>query len=425
MNDLLPIETVTGPIAATVDLPGSKSLTNRALVLGALGDGETHLEGALESDDTRVLVDSLERLGFAVEWDRSKRSIRMEGRGGSIPSAAADLYGGNSGTTVRFLTSLVALGNGRFRVDGDARMRERPIRDLIEALGRLGVSARSELDNGCPPVIVDARGLPGGAADVAAGTSSQYASSILMVAPYAARDVELRLTGDLVGEPFLEMTLGMMRRFGAIATREERRVRVPSGQRYGARRLAIEPDATAASYFFAAAALLGGDVTVRRLGRDSLQGDLRFLDVLAEMGAEVTIEEDRARVRGARLEGIDRDFRAISDTFLTAAVLAPFAGGPTRIRGVGHTRHQESDRVAAVARELRRLGADVSEMPDGLEIQPSTLHGGEVETYDDHRIAMSFSLIGLRVPGISIRNPSCVEKTFPDYFERLRALRGA
>ena len=411
------------PPHATVTLPGSKSLTNRALVIAALADGESLLRGALDSDDTRHMVGALVRLGFLVDWDRAAATIRVVGRGGTIPARGADLYGGNAGTTVRFLTSLVALGEGRYRVDGDGRMRERPIQDLLDGLRALGVEALSERGDGCPPVVIEASGIEGGAATVGGTTSSQFASSILLAAPHARRDVELTVDGELVGAPFVDMTLALMRRAGARAERSGPVIRVFAGRGYHAGDMPIEPDATAASYFLAAAALLGGEVTVRGLDRSSVQGDVGFVDVLAAMGAEVRWGQGAVTVRGAELRGIDFDFRAISDTFLTAAVLAPFASSPSRIRGVAHTRRQETDRVAAVARELARIGVRVRESDDDLVIEPSAVHGAEIETYDDHRMAMSFALIGLKVPAIRIRNPRCVEKTFPDYFERLESLR--
>jgi 3-phosphoshikimate 1-carboxyvinyltransferase len=419
------IRPIRGPIHAAVTVPGSKSLTNRALVIAALADGTSVLRGALDSEDTRHMVAALERLGFAVDWERRSATIRVTGRGGAIPCTGARLFGGNAGTTVRFLTSLVALGHGRFTVDGDARMRERPIQDLLDALAALGVRAWSERATGCPPVVVEAQGIAGGRAVVAGETSSQFASSILLVAPYAATDVRLTVTGTLVGAPFVDMTVALMRRGGVESRREGSEIHVAAPQRYRSGETAIEPDATAASYFLAAAALLGGEVQVRGLGEQSLQGDVGFARVLEQMGAEVRAEAAGMTVRGAQLRGVDVDFRAISDTFLTAAALAPFASSPTRIRGIGHTRQQETDRVSAVARELSRLGVTVRESVDALEIEPASPHGGEVETYGDHRMAMSFALIGLRVPGVRIRDPRCVEKTFPDFFERLEALGGS
>jgi 3-phosphoshikimate 1-carboxyvinyltransferase len=421
----LEIRPIPGPLRASPSLPGSKSLTNRALIIAALAEGESVVRGVLDSDDTRHMVAALERLGFTIRRHCRAATIEIGGRGGLIPAPGADLFGGNAGTTVRFLTSLVALGSGRFRIDGDARMRERPIQDLLDALTALGVVAASERGNGCPPVIVEAEGIPGGEARLAGGVSSQFTSSILLVAPYTARGVRLTIVGVPVGAPFVDMTLGLMRRSGVVAERRGDVIVVAPGQRYRSGESRIEPDATAASYFLAAAALVGGEVRVEGLGSGSLQGDVAFVDVLARMGAEVLRAADRIVVVGKELRGVDYDFRDISDTFLTAAVLAPFAASPTRIRGIGHTRRQETDRVAAVARELSRLGVRVRESEDELLIQPSVVHGGEIDTYDDHRMAMSFSLIGLRVPGIRIRNPRCVAKTFPEFFRCLESLRQA
>ena len=420
----LAIPPFVGPLRATIAVPGSKSLTNRALAIAALAEGPVAIEGALESDDTRWMVEALAALGFAVRWDRGARRIDVEGRGGEIPARRATLYGGNAGTAVRFLTSLVALGRGEFRIDGDARMRERPIADLLDGLAALGVDARSERGNGCPPIAVRATGLAGGETEVDGSVSSQFASSILLAAPYARRDVVLRLRGGLVGAPFVEMTIGMMARSGVRVERAETTLTVRAGQRYRAGTIAIEPDATAASYFMAAAALIGGEVTVAGVAEDSLQGDLRFADVLRAMGARVSFDARGVTVAGdGRLRGVDADFRPISDTFLTAAAIAPFADGPTRIRGIAHTRHQETDRPRAVATELRRLGVPVTETEDELRIEPSTPRGTDVETYGDHRIAMAFALVGLRIPGVRILDPGCVAKTFPDYFAVLDRMR--
>lgn len=424
MSDGLAIEPLAGPIRATVAIPGSKSLTNRALVIAALADGTVDVEGALASDDTGWMVGALRALGFAVDWDEDACRIRVVGRAGEIPAARADLYGGNAGTAVRFLTSLVALGHGEYRIDGDARMRERPIGDLLDGLVALGVDVRSERGNGCPPLVVRAAGIAGGASSVDGSTSSQFVSSILLSAPCARQDVALTVRGGLVGAPFVDMTIDLMRRAGVEVARAGDVFHVRAGQRYAAAPIAVEPDATAASYFFAAAALLGGEVTVPGLGRDSLQGDLGFVDVLAAMGAKVTCDARGTTVAGSgALRGIEHDFRAISDTFLTAAALAPFADRPTTIRGIAHTRHQETDRPAAVATELRRLGVPVVEHEDALVISPAAPQPANVRTYGDHRMAMAFALIGLRVPGIRILDPACVAKTFPGYFASLDKLR--
>jgi 3-phosphoshikimate 1-carboxyvinyltransferase len=413
----------SGPVQGTIRPPGSKSITNRALVCAALADGESILSGALDSDDTRVMIQALQRLGIRVEHDLAARTIRVAGCAGRPPAAEADLYVANSGTTVRFLTATVALGHGRFRLDGTPRMRERPIEDLLEALRRLGVEAASELDNGCPPVIVRAKGLSGGKAEVAGNISSQFLSGLLLAAPCASEPVDLRVVGELVSKPYVEMTLAVMEAFGVTCKTEElSRFVIPTERPYRARPYVIEPDASAASYFFAAAAVTGGRVSVEGLSRHSLQGDVAFCDCLARMGCEVHYEADAITVTGRPLVGIEVDMNAISDTVQTLAAVALFAEGPTTITNVGHIRHKETDRLSALATELRKLGAIVEERPDGLRIVPGVLRPAEIDTYDDHRMAMSLAIVGLASPGVVIRDPSCTAKTYPGFFEDLAKL---
>jgi 3-phosphoshikimate 1-carboxyvinyltransferase len=414
-----------------VTVPGSKSITNRALLIAALARGRSTLTGALRSDDTRRMAGALRALGVAVEEgddevDPAGARFVVAGGGGTFPAQGATLDVGASGTTARFLTAALPLGRGRFVLDGTSRMRQRPIAPLLDALAQLGAAAQSRDGTGCPPVVVEAGGLPGGECAVRGDLSSQFLSALLMVGPCAARGVTVRLIGELVSRPFVGTTRAVMEAFGAMVRPEgdevgERFVVEPGG--YRGRDYAIEPDATAASYFFAAAALTGGTVRVSGLGRDSTQGDLAFVDVLAGMGCMVEFNAEGVTVRGpARLTGIDVDLGPLSDTAQTLAAIAPFAGGPTTLRGLAHTRHQETDRLAAVTTELRRLGGRVDERADGLTIYPAALRGGTVATYDDHRMAMSFALIGLRVPGIRIADPGCVAKTFPDFFTRFGAL---
>ncbi len=421
----LEIRPLTRPPDATVEVPGSKSISNRALLLAALADGESMLEGALSSDDTRYMGEALRQLGVRIEADACGARLRVLGGGGAWPATAAELYVGNAGTAMRFLVAALCLGRGRFRIDGSPRMRERPIKELVDGLRQLGARLRCEHDSGSPPVIVEGDGLPGGTAEIAAERSSQFLSAILQVAPYAQRDVTVNVRGKLVAQPYVDMTVGVMGAFGVEVWRDGcRRFHVRCGQRYHPRRYAIEPDASSAHYFLAAAALTGGHVRVVGLGRRSLQGDVAFADLLAAMGADVRWEADAIDVTGPeQLRGIDADLNALSDTAPTLAVLAPFASGPVRLRNIAHVRWQESDRIHAVATELSRLGVSVQELPDGLEVRPSRVTPVAVETYDDHRIAMSFALIGLKVPGVRICDPACVSKTFPDYFERLDALR--
>jgi 3-phosphoshikimate 1-carboxyvinyltransferase len=420
----------TGPLDAAMRPPGSKSITNRALICAALAEGRSTLTGCLDSEDTRVMLTALAKLGIGVEVSADRRTVQLAGCGGTIPATSADLYIANSGTTVRFLTAMLALGHGTFRLDGTPRMRERPINDLIASLGQLGTKVTSEAGNGCPPVVVQASGMAGGRAVIRGNVSSQFLSGLLMAAPYAQQPVELAVEGDLVSQPYVHMTLGVMRAFGVtLAPEDLAHFVIPSSAHYRGCEYAIEPDASAASYFWAAPAIAGGRVTVSGLSRSSLQGDVAFVDVLAQMGCQVDWGDDYVTVTSAdRLCGVTVDMNAISDTVQTLGAVAVFADGPTTITGVGHIRHKETDRIAALATELRKFGATVDEYPDGLRIVPGPLHGATIDTYDDHRMAMSMALVGLRVPGVIIRDPGCTDKTYPEFFAdlaRLTQSRGA
>jgi 3-phosphoshikimate 1-carboxyvinyltransferase len=428
MEDLPTVNTTLtiqpcGPVYGSIRPPGSKSITNRALVCAALADGRSRLRGALDSEDTRVMLDSLQRLGVHVGLDADRSEIAVDGCGGHIPAAGAELFLANSGTSIRFLTAMVTLGRGTFRLDGIARMQQRPIADLLDALNQLGADVRAERGNGCPPVIVQADGLLGGSATVRGDISSQFLSGLLLAAPHAQQGVELMVDGQLVSQPYVRMTLAVMAAFGAAADGSDlSRFRIPPGHHYAARDYAIEPDASAASYFWAAAAITGGQVTVEGLHRDALQGDVAFCDCLARMGCRVEEVDAGTRVTGGALRGIDADMNAISDTVQTLAAVALYADGPTTITGVGHIRHKETDRIGDLARELRKLGGEIDELPDGLRITPRATRGAQIETYNDHRMAMSLALVGLRTPGVTIVNPHCTEKTYPRFFEDLEAL---
>lgn len=422
MNDSIEI-TPSGAVRGTIRPPGSKSITNRAMVCAALADGTSTLRGVLDSEDTRLMAAALGRLGIEVQCDWDERTVRVTGCGGRLPAPGAELYVGNSGTTVRFLTAMVALGEGTFRLDGTPRMRQRPIQPLLDALVQLGVRAESELGTGCPPVVVHARGIAPGTARVSGAISSQYLSGLLMAAPGAQGRIELAIEGELVSEPYVEMTLAVMESFGVeVDWSVSDRFVVPAPRVYRACDYAIEPDASAASYFFAAAAVTSGCVTVEGLSRDSLQGDVEFCDCLARMGCRVDYGADRITVTGGHLRGIDVDMNAISDTVQTLAAVALFAEGPTLIHNVAHIRHKETDRLAALATELRKLGATVEEGPDRLRIVPGAVHGAMIDTYDDHRMAMSLAIAGLRTPGVVIRDPGCTAKTYPGFFEDLARL---
>ncbi|MEQ9409609.1 MAG: 3-phosphoshikimate 1-carboxyvinyltransferase [Fuerstiella sp.] len=429
MTDYHEIQPVTAPVVGTVRPPGSKSITNRALILAALADGTSELTGVLYSQDTQVMVESLTRLGLNVSHDPATSSCTVTGTAGRISAPQADLWLENSGTSIRFLTSFCCLGTGRYRLDGVSRMRERPIRDLVDTLNDLGASVACEnATSGCPPVIVDGRAgrLPGGTAQIAGGISSQFLSSLLMSAPAAEAPVRLEVTGELVSQPYVTMTLQMMKSFGvAVEHPADLSSFQIEPQTYQARRYDIEPDASAASYFLGAAAVTGGTVRISGLSRDALQGDVEFASALEQMGCEVTWQPDSVTVSGRPLHGVDIDMNAISDTAQTLSTVAVFADSPTTIRNVGHMRHKETDRIAAVVTELQRAGIQAEELEDGLRIFPGHPRPSEIHTYDDHRMAMSFSLLGLRAEGIRILDPGCTGKTYPAYFQDLdRLCRG-
>ena len=455
MSQSLEIIPLKNPPRTTIVVPGSKSITNRALVLGALlAKGFAYaIRGALRSEDTEIMIDCLRVLGFRVlvDWQEEMVCVSSGLEEPIIPAAQADLFVGNSGTCMRFLTAMVSLGVGRYRLDGVPRMRERPIEDLLSALQQLGVHARSENNNGCPPVIVEAHGLDGGRTKIKGNISSQFLSGLLLAAPHAKTEVVIDIDGPLVSRPYVDMTVKMLHRLGYFILDDyaSGQLKVLSSRArdldpdvitkkidsaafhdgFDPRRhtllqdYQVEPDASAASYFAGAAAITGGAITVPGLADNSIQGDMRFFDLLEEMGCRIERNEAGITVHGGPLTGIDADMNEISDTVMTLAVVACFAEGPTTIRNVAHIRHKETDRLTALATELRRIGAEVEELADGLTITPRPLHGTAIETYDDHRMAMSMSLVGLRVPGVVIKNPGCVGKTYPRFFEDLEKLR--
>jgi len=420
------VQTAEKPIDATLELPGSKSYSNRALLVAALAEGRSEIARALFSDDTHYMHTALSALGISVEADEAFQRFLVTGAGERIPAAGAELYTGNAGTAARFLTAAVALGHGTFVVDGSERMRQRPIQPLIDGLQQLGVDARARFGNGCPPVVVHARGIPGGRARVRGDISSQYLSALMLAGPYAERGIEIDVEGELVSAPYIDITLDVMAAFGVRTERDGvRRFVVPGGQRYQGREYSIEPDASSASYFFAAAAVTGGRVRVSHLGAASAQGDLRFVDVLERMGCTVVREAGATEVRGpSQLRAVDADFTRMGDVATTLAAIAPFADGPVTVRGIAQTHHEESDRPVAAATELRRIGIAVDETWDSLTIHPGSPQPAVIHTYDDHRIAMSFAVTGLKAPGVVIANPGCVAKTFPSFFDLLAEITG-
>lgn len=396
-------------------IPGSKSCSARALVMAGLTAGETVLEGAADCDDSDYMCDGLRALGCQVH----KAGERLTIQGGSFQTPDAPLMLGNSGTAVRFLSAACATLDGEVVVDGVARMRERPISDLIAALRQWGVTVEGESD--CPPIRIASTGSFGGTTSVKGSASSQYLTGLLMVAPYADRESRINIDGELVSKPYIDLTLAMMAERGVEGThRDYQSFVVPHGQRYEPGTYSIEADASGATYFLGAPLIAGGRVRVQNLSFESLQGDAQFARVLEEMGCTVQAGADYIEVQSdGHVKGIDVDLNAMPDTAQTLAVIALFAEGPTTIRNVGNMRIKETDRITATATELRKLGAEVEEWDDGFRIVPPQVpRAAAIDTYDDHRMAMAFAMAGLKIEGVVINDPGCVSKTFPDFFER-------
>lgn len=374
------------------------------------------------------MIAAWQQLGLELHHDAQACTLQITGCNGRLGHSSAELHIGNSGTSIRFLTAALATCTGEFILDGVARMRERPIGDLLAALRMLGgdVSSLNSAHPDCPPVLIRAAGLQGGKAQVRGNISSQFLSALMMAAPLARQPVELAVDGTLVSWPYVKMTAAVMRSFGAEPSGgPPDAFRIPA-QGYQAVPFAIEPDASAASYFWGAAAITGGRATVEGLSAESLQGDVAFVKVLEKMGCAVRYERRGITVQGGPLKGVDVDMSDISDTVQTLAAVALYAQGTTRVTGVAHNRVKETDRIGDLATELRKLGAKVSEFEDGLEIQPpQQIQAATMETYDDHRMAMSLALVGLRTPGIRIDNPACTAKTYPGYWEDLQRFTGS
>jgi 3-phosphoshikimate 1-carboxyvinyltransferase len=426
---ILSLTPFNAPARGTITVPGSKSINNRALLLAALAQGTSTLTGALDSDDTRIFAACLTALGFDVAHDPAAQTFTVAGCGGVLPSpprGEADLFVGNAGTAARFLLAMCALGRAPIRFDGVAAMRKRPMGDLVSLLVHQGARVSYEAEHGCFPLTLTGHGLAGGPLTLDPHKSSQQVSAALMVAPFAAADTLLTLQGEIVSEPYIGMTLDMMADWGVRVERPTPDVlQVATGQSYRAKsHYAIEPDASSASYFFAAAAVTGGSVTIPNLSRTALQGDALFVDALAQMGAKVEDDARGLTVSGPdQLHGITIDMNAISDTAPTLAAIAANASSPTLITGVEHMRWKETDRVSAMATQLAAMGADIEERHDGLLIKPSKLRRAQVATYDDHRMAMSLAIAGIANQGVDIEDPDCTSKTFPTFFDVLADLR--
>lgn len=421
--DPLPVEPLGVPLHATVRLPGSKSITNRALVCAALADGPSMLTGFLDSDDTQAMVGALRSLGIEIVVDGDR--VEVWGCRGHLPVREATLDVRMSGTSSRFLLPLAALGSGEIALDGHEAMRSRPMADGIDAIEQLGRSVTST--DGRLPIVVapdpDVDEL-NGAITVRGDVSSQFLSGLLLVAPCLRDGLEISVDGVLQSVPYVDMTIAVMRAFGArVEVSDDRRwfAVEPTGYQHVA--YDIEPDASAASYFFAAAVACGGTVTVPGLGTRSLQGDVRFAEVLGTLGASVEMAPRSTTVTSGTFGGCTVDMSDISDTAQSLAAIAPLAASPIEVQGVGFIRRKETDRIHAVVTELQRLGIPASELDDGFRIEPGPVSPGVVRTYDDHRMAMSFAVLGLAVPGIEIADPGCVAKTFPGFWETVEDVR--
>jgi 3-phosphoshikimate 1-carboxyvinyltransferase len=402
-------------VRATLTLPGSKSYTHRALMAAALAAGESVLTNALAAEDTELTAQALARLGAGIDWQGT--TIRVTGRNGHWLPAPLPINLENSGTSMRFLTALVALGEGEYLLTGTERLCQRPLGELLTALKEIGVQAVSEKGDGCPPVRVTG-GLTGGPTKLSGGTSSQYLSALLFIGPLAPAGLKIEVTGELVSRPYVDLTLEVLGDFGVSYYREGYRYfQIPGGQCYLAQDYRIEADASSASYFWAAAALTAGRVTITNLSLESSQGDAAFPKVLERMGCLLTSSAAGLTVQGGPLTGVAVDMAAMPDLVPTLAVLAAFAQGDTVITGVAHLRHKESDRLAAVAAELAKMGVEVRETADGLVIRGGDPKGAVIHTYNDHRLAMSFAVAGLKAAGVVITDPDCVAKSFPDFWE--------
>jgi 3-phosphoshikimate 1-carboxyvinyltransferase len=416
---------LAGRIEAKICAPGSKSYTQRAIIIASLAEGESRLSNILVSEDTTYLMEALSNLGASIRKTENSgaEELLIKGTAGRVAKSSSALHLGNNGTAMRFLTTLTALGEGRYYLSGEPRLCERPVSALIEALQTLGVDAKSEHSNGCPPIIIHANGLEGGKVRLKDIESSQFVSSLLIAAPYARKDLELILEGNTVSAPYIEMTVEVMKRFGAeVVSESGLRYFVRNGKKYKGTYYQIEGDFSSASYFFLAAALCGGRIRVSNLNAYSKQGDRGVLDILVNLGCSILQGDNWMELQGGILRSGDLviDMGNMPDMVPTVSVMAAFRKGRTRITNAAHLRIKESNRLEAMIHELHKIGASAEETPDGLIVDGGCeLHGAEIETYNDHRIAMSFAVAGLVVPGMKIRNKECVSKSFPRFWEEL------
>ncbi|EGQ7832811.1 3-phosphoshikimate 1-carboxyvinyltransferase [Vibrio vulnificus] len=419
---LQPIKKVNGE----VNLPGSKSVSNRALLLAALAKGTTRLTNLLDSDDIRHMLNALTKLGVHYELSADKTVCAVEGLGRPFTAAEAqELFLGNAGTAMRPLAAALCLGKGEFVLTGEPRMKERPIGHLVDALREAGAQIEYLENENYPPLKINATGLQAGTVNIDGSISSQFLTAFLMAAPLAQGEVKIHIVGELVSKPYIDITLHIMKQFGVdVVNNAYQEFIIPAGQSYvSPGQFLVEGDASSASYFLAAAAIKGGEIKVTGIGKNSIQGDIHFADALEKMGAEIEWGEDYVISRVGRLKGIDMDYNHIPDAAMTIATTALFAQGTTAIRNVYNWRVKETDRLSAMATELRKVGAEVEEGEDYLIVNPpQQLTHAAIDTYDDHRIAMCFSLVALSDTPVTINDPKCTSKTFPDYFDKLASL---
>ncbi|CAM3965346.1 3-phosphoshikimate 1-carboxyvinyltransferase [Shewanella aquimarina] len=417
-----PISKVHG----TVNIPGSKSISNRALLLATLAEGKTRLTNLLDSDDIRHMLTALKQLGVNYQLSDNNQVCELEGLGGAINSDSAQtLFLGNAGTAMRPLCAALTLGRGEFTLTGEPRMEERPIGDLVDALSALGADIRYLKQPGFPPLTINATGLNGGDVEIAGDLSSQFLTALLMVTPLAKDQVNIKIKGELVSKPYIDITIALMAQFGVtVINHDYQRFEIPAGQKYvSPGTVLVEGDASSASYFLAAGAIQGGEVKVTGVGLKSIQGDVKFADVLEAMGAEIEWGDDFIIARSAPLHGVDLDMNHIPDAAMTIATTALFASGTTTLTNIYNWRIKETDRLAAMATELRKVGAEVEEGHDFIRVTPpAQLNTADIDTYNDHRMAMCFSLMAFADCGITINDPDCTSKTFPDYFAQFAAL---
>jgi 3-phosphoshikimate 1-carboxyvinyltransferase len=405
-----------------VTVPGSKSYTHRMLIAAALANGVSTLKNALVSEDTQFTMKALRQMGIEIAVNPS--GVRVEGNGGGLEACDTPIYLGNSGTSMRLLTGVAALGKGIYTLTGNDRMQKRPIKDLLDALQQMGIRARSVKDNGCPPVEITAAAITAERVGINCRNSSQYLSALLLMAPGTPRGLEIQVVGGpAVSRPYVDLTVALMETFAIRLERQGyQKFNVPGGQLYRAGNYVVETDCSQAAYFWGAAAICGAEIMVAGIKPDSAQGDVHFVDLLQQMGCRVSRTSDGIGVAGGVLHAIEADMAEMPDQVPTLAVVAAFAEGTTAIKNVAHLKLKESDRLSATVTELRKMGIDAACTANTLKITGGKPKGAIIDTYNDHRIAMSFAMAGLAVPGVCIRNEGCVEKSFPTFWQVFEGL---